>query len=258
MLELKDICLDVVADEGTGQKKRILDNISLEIGNNSFVVITGQNGGGKSSLGKIIMGIEKPSSGKIIFNGEDISALSISEVAKLGIAYAFQQPPCFKGLKIKKILEIAAGHKLPMLSCNEFLSKVGLCSANYLTRDVDNSLSGGELKRIEIASVLARDPVLAIYDEPEAGIDLWSFDRLISTFKEVHNSNNDKSIVIISHQERIISLADEVVLLNAGKIDCIAKPNEIMEKLCIKKKDMPGCNFTQPTQLHITDIPTTC
>ena len=172
MLELKNLVFEVPVSEGAKGTKRIIDDLSLTIEDDRFTVITGPNGGGKSTLAKLIMGIEKPTSGQILFNGQDITEASITERAQAGIGYGFQQPARFKGMKVKKLLDIAAGKKLPMLACNEYLAKVGLCSANYLTREVDKSLSGGEVKRIEIATILARDPKLAIYDEPEAGIDL--------------------------------------------------------------------------------------
>ena len=161
-------------------------------------------------------------------------------------------------MKVKKLLEIAAGEKLPMLSCNQYLSKVGLCSADWLTREVDKNLSGGEVKRIEIATMLARDPKLAIYDEPEAGIDLWSFDRLTETFRSIHDAGNGRSIIIISHQERIIRLADNIVLLENGKIAMTGTPEEIMPELGLARKMAAGCQLTEPTRLHITEIPTTC
>ena len=161
-------------------------------------------------------------------------------------------------MKVKKLLELAAGRKLPMLACNEYLAKVGLCSAAYLTREVDKSLSGGEVKRIEIATILARDPKLAIYDEPEAGIDLWSFDRLTETFRDIHAARDGRSIVIISHQERIIQLADEVILINAGKIAETGTPEQLMPKLGFTAKGVPGCQLTEPTELHLMKIPTTC
>ena len=158
----------------------------------------------------------------------------------------------------ENISDIAAGKKLPMLACNEYLAKVGLCSANYLTREVDKSLSGGEVKRIEIATILARDPKLAIYDEPEAGIDLWSFDRLTETFRDIHAARDGRSIVIISHQERIIQLADEIVLLRAGKVSETGTPEELLPKLGFVAKGTPQCQLSQPTELHLTEIPTTC
>lgn len=258
MLELKNLVFEVPVSDGSTETKRIIDDLSLTIDDDRFTVITGPNGGGKSTLAKLIMGIEKPTSGQIIFNGQDVTELGITERAKAGIGYGFQQPARFKGMKVKKLLDIAAGKKLPMLACNEYLAKVGLCSANYLTREVDKSLSGGEVKRIEIATILARDPKLAIYDEPEAGIDLWSFDRLTETFRDIHAARDGRSIVIISHQERIIQLADEIILLRAGKVVETGTPADIMPKLGFVAKGVPQCQLTQPTELHLTEIPTTC
>lgn len=240
------------------KSKRIIDGLTLDIEDGKFIVITGPNGGGKSTLAKLVMGMEKPTSGVIEFDGKDITDMSITERARLGICYGFQQPARFKGMTVKKLLDIAAGKRLPMLACNEYLSKVGLCSASYLTREVDKSLSGGEVKRIEIATILARDPKLAIYDEPEAGIDLWSFDRLTETFRDIHETEGDRSIVIISHQERIIQLADEVIVLQNGKIDRTGTPSEIMPDLGFTSKGINGCNLSEPLELHLTEIPTTC
>ena len=246
MLELQDIVFEVPLAEGSRETKRIIDGISLTIDTDKFVVITGPNGGGKSTLAKLIMGIEKPTSGKIIFKGQDITNASITERARMGVGYGFQQPARFKGMKVKKLLELAAGKRLPMLACNEYLSEVGLCSANYLTREVDKSLSGGELKRIEIATVLAANPDLAIYDEPEAGIDLWSFDRLTQTFKQ------------LSNQERIIELADEIICLRAGKIESQGSVEEILPQLGLSAKENDYCSFTEPPDLHLTEISTNC
>ncbi len=258
MLEIKNLVFETPVEENSKEMKRIIDNISLRVDANQFTVITGPNGGGKSTLAKLIMGVEQPTSGSIFFNGQDITHLNIAERAKLGIGYGFQQPARFKGMKVKKLLDIAAGKKLPMLACNEYLSRVGLCSANYLTRDVDKNLSGGEMKRIEIATILARDPVLAIYDEPEAGIDLWSFDRLIETFKDIHTAHNGHSIIIISHQERLIQLADNIIWIKDGHVKAEGPTDIIMPQLGFLAKDNPICNLTQPTELHITEIPTTC
>ncbi len=258
MLELKNVVFEVPVSEESTETKRIINNLSLTVADDKFIVITGPNGGGKSTLAKLIMGIEQPTSGQILFNGKDITHLSITERAQAGIGYGFQQPARFKGMKVKKLLDIAAGKKLPMLACNEYLSKVGLCSADYLTREVDKSLSGGEVKRIEIATILARDPKLAIYDEPEAGIDLWSFDRLTETFRDIHAARDGRSIVIISHQERIIQLADEVLLLREGNVADAGTPSEILPKLGFVAKGTPQCQLSQPTRLHITEIPTTC
>ena len=219
MLELKDLVFEVAPEEDSSQRKVIIDHLNLTIQDDKFVVITGPNGGGKSTLAKLIMGIEKPTSGQIIFNGQDITDMDITERANLGIGYGFQQPARFKGMKVKKLLDLAAGEKLGKEACFDLLSKVGLDAKTYLMRDVDKSLSGGELKRIEIATILASNPKMAVYDEPEAGIDLWSFERLTTTFEELYKNNKGRSIVIISHQERIIDIADDIVILRAGKVE---------------------------------------
>ena len=218
MLELKDVCFAVPAADGEGEEHEIISHLSLTVEDDKFTVITGPNGGGKSTLAKLIMGVEQPTSGQIVFDGVDITHLPIHERARLGIGYGFQQPARFKGMTVRKLLTLAAKKKIAACECNEYLSKVGLCSSEYLNREVDKSLSGGELKRIEIATILARDPKLAIYDEPEAGIDLWSFDRLTETFREIHAARDGRSIVIISHQERIIDLADDIVLIRDGRV----------------------------------------
>lgn len=258
MLELKNLVFEVPLEDGTGRVKRIIDDLTLTIDDGKFTVVTGPNGGGKSTLAKLIMGVERPTSGSIIFNGVDITAMSITDRAKLGVGYGFQQPARFKGMKVKKLLELSAGKRLPALECNEYLSKVGLCSAAYLTREVDKSLSGGEVKRIEIATMLARNPKLAIYDEPEAGIDLWSFDRLTETFRDIHEARDDRSIVIISHQERIIQLADDIVCLRDGRIEKIGPREEILPELGFSGGGAFGCQLTKPTELHLTEISTNC
>ncbi|MEG1615146.1 MAG: ATP-binding cassette domain-containing protein, partial [Oscillospiraceae bacterium] len=192
--------------------------------------ITGPNGGGKSTLAKLIMGIEKPTSGQIIFNGKDITNLGITERAKLGIGYAFQHPPRFKGLTVRSLLSLAHGSELPVDECCAYLTNVGLCSKDYLNREVDTSLSGGEVKRIEIATLMARKLKLAIYDEPEAGIDLWSFTMLVDSFKAISQNRHD-SVMIISHQERIMQLADEIVVIADGKIRNQGPKDELLPKL---------------------------
>lgn len=210
MLELKHVSFEV---EG----KHILNDITMTIADNQFTVITGPNGGGKSTLAKIIMGIEKPTSGQILFDGEDITELSVDERAKRKIGYAFQQPPRFKGMSVRHLLSLAHGKNLDEDVCCSYLSDVGLCSKDYLDRDVDASLSGGEVKRIEIATILARDLKLSIFDEPEAGIDLWSFAKLVETFQHLQ-AQSKQSIILISHQERIMQLADEIIIIENGRM----------------------------------------
>lgn len=210
MLELKHVSFEV---EG----KHILNDITMTIADNQFTVITGPNGGGKSTLAKIIMGIEKPTSGQILFDGEDITELSVDERAKRKIGYAFQQPPRFKGMSVRHLLSLAHGKDLDEDVCCSYLSDVGLCSKDYLDRDVDASLSGGEVKRIEIATILARDLKLSIFDEPEAGIDLWGFAKLVETFQHLQ-AQSKQSIILISHQERIMQLADEIIIIENGRM----------------------------------------
>ncbi len=236
MLELKDITFSVDGEKG---KKEILKNINLSIDDKKFVAITGPNGSGKSTLAKIIVGIEKPTSGKIYFNGTDITDMSITERAQMGISFAFQQPVRFKGIKVKDLLKLAAGDKVSVSGACEYLSEVGLCARDYINRDVDGSLSGGELKRIEIATIIARDTALSVFDEPEAGIDLWSFNNLIKVFEKIHNKG-DRSIIIISHQERILNIADEIVVVSAGNVATIGKKDEILPELL---KGTEGCKF---------------
>lgn len=230
MLELKNVSFSV-NDEINGKELGIIDNISLTLESGKFYVITGPNGGGKSTLARLIMGIEKPTAGQILFNGEDITGLSVTERAKKGIGYAFQQPPRFKGMTVRRLLSLAHGHDLPEDECCAYLTKVGLCSMDYLNREVDTSLSGGEVKRIEIATLMAREPQLAIYDEPEAGIDLWSFTMLVESFRMERNSNQKGSTVIISHQERIMQLADELIVVADGKVRTRGSKDEIFPTL---------------------------
>lgn len=237
MLELKNISFTV--NDGTSDLN-IVNDVSLVIPDGKFVVITGPNGGGKSTLARLIMGIEKPTSGKILFNGIDITDMSVTERAKIGIGYAFQQPPRFKGLTVRSLLSLAHGSELPEDQCCSYLTKVGLCSRDYLNREVDTSLSGGEVKRIEIATLMARELDLAIYDEPEAGIDLWSFTMLVESFKAMM-SDRKESIIIISHQERIMQLADEIVVIADGKIRNQGPKDEIFPRLMGEFDN--GCNF---------------
>ena len=227
MLELKNICFSAKGETGGVE---ILRNVDLTIPNGKFIVITGPNGGGKTSLAKVIMGVEKPTEGRIFLNGEDITDLSVTERARKGISYGFQAPPRFKGMKVSDLLSCAAGRTLSHDDGCKYLTQVGLCSREYIDRDVDTSLSGGELKRIEIATILAKGGNVMIFDEPEAGIDLWSFSRLTGTFESIHR-NTDASIVIISHQERIIRLADEIIMVSDGRITEKGPVEEIFPKI---------------------------
>ena len=215
MLELKNISFTADDEE---EKKDIIHDVSLTIPDDRFVVVTGPNGGGKSTLAKLIAGIKKPTGGKILLNGEDITDLSITERARKGIGFAFQQPVRFKGIHVLDLLRIAAGKQLSVVEACEYLSEVGLCARDYIGREVNASLSGGELKRIEIATVLARGTALSIFDEPEAGIDLWSFQNLIEVFKKMRESVRGSSILIISHQERILNIADEIIVIRDGLV----------------------------------------
>ncbi len=213
MLELQHISYDVEQD---GDNKGILHNIDLKI-SERFVAITGPNGGGKSTLAKVIAGILTPTQGRILFNGEDITRLSITDRARKGISFAFQQPVRFKGLTVKDLITLASGKDIGVPEACNYLSEVGLCAKDYIDREVDASLSGGELKRIEIATIMARGTALSVFDEPEAGIDLWSFSNLIQVFEQLHKKING-SILIISHQERILNIADRIVVLADGRV----------------------------------------
>ncbi len=230
MLRLTNVTYTVPAGDSGTDTNRILDGISLDIPDGSYIVITGPNGGGKTTLAKAIMGIVKPESGKITLDGMDITNLGITERSEAGISYGFQQPPRFKGLTVRDLLSIAANKKLKRDECCKYLTKVGLCAEEYLNREVDTSLSGGEVKRIEIATVLARGAKIMIFDEPEAGIDLWSFQRLTKTFRELHEETGC-TLIVISHQERIISQADEVLLVADGKLDKRGRPEEILPSI---------------------------
>ena len=224
MLELKNVSY-------FRDNKQILDNISLKIDNSKLVAITGPNGSGKSTLAKIIMGILKPDSGSIFFDGKDITAMGITDRAKLVIGFAFQQPVKFKGLTVRDLIELSSGNTINVSEACNYLSDVGLCAKDYLNREVSNSLSGGELKRIEIAMLAAKKSKLTVFDEPEAGIDLWSFNSLISVFEKMHSEISDSSIVIISHQEKILNIADEIILLVDGKVQAVGQKEEVLPLL---------------------------
>ena len=220
MLELKNICFE-------RDNKKILDNVSLTIDTDKFVAITGPNGSGKSTLVKIIMGIEKPDSGKILLEGQDITDLPINERAKLGMAFAFQQPVRFKGITVFDLLRLSAEKQINKAEACEILSKVGLCAKEYVDREINSSLSGGEIKRIEIATVAVRNSKLTIFDEPEAGIDLWSFQSLIKVFEDMRKIVKGTTL-IISHQEKILNIADQVILIKQGKVDKIGSKEEVL------------------------------
>ena len=242
MLELRNISFQV-PDEKTRNAKKIgiLNDVSLTLEDNQFVVITGPNGGGKSTLAKIIAGIEKPTSGQILFDGQDITDMSITDRAKLGISYAFQQPVRFKGVTVFDLLRLAAGKEISVAGACEYLSKVGLCAKDYIRREVNGSLSGGEIKRIEIATILARKTRVSVFDEPEAGIDLWSFQNLIQVFEEMHEQLHG-SILIISHQERILNIADQIILIADGKLVKKGTKEEILPELLRTANAAPSCD----------------
>ena len=231
MLELKNICFK-------RDGKEILNNVNLKLGDDKFIVITGPNGSGKSTLAKIIMGIEKQDIGQVLFNGKDISGESIDKRANEGISFAFQQPIKFKGITVYDLLKLSSGKEITRKDACDILSKVGLCAKEYVDREINASLSGGELKRIEIATVAVRKTKLTIFDEPEAGIDLWSFNNLIKVFEEMRNIVKG-TILIISHQERILNIADEIILLNNGKIEQQGEKENMLE--AILKKEKIGC-----------------
>ena len=242
MLELKNLSF-AVSEESA--EKEIVRDISLTIPDGKFVVITGPNGGGKSTLAKLIAGIEKPTSGAIIFRGEDITSVGITERARMGIAYAFQQPVRFKGIRVLDLIRLAAGKPMTAVDACEYLSAVGLCARDYIDREVNASLSGGELKRIEIATVLARGAALSIFDEPEAGIDLWSFQNLIEVFRRMRQNIAGGSILIISHQERILNIADEIIVLKNGKVDKTGTKDEILPSLIGTSSAVQECRVQQ-------------
>lgn len=234
MLEVKGLTFKV---NENGVERSIVKDISFTVENGEMLVITGPNGGGKSSLAKVLMGIEQADSGQIILDGEDITACDIDHRAKAGIGFAFQQPPRFKGMTVERLLSLAAGVELPEHVCCRMLSAVGLCAKEYLKREIDGTLSGGEMKRIEIATVLVKSHKLCIFDEPEAGIDLWSFSMLVQQFEKIHEKK-DRMLMLISHQERIIRMADRIMVIEGGKIKAIGPSEEILPTLLT---DGSGC-----------------
>ena len=232
MLELRNICFE-------RDGKKILDNVSLKLEDDKFVVITGPNGSGKSTLAKIIMGIEKQDSGEILLNGKDISKWSIDKRAKNGISFAFQQPVKFKGITVYDLIKLSSEKEISKADACNILGKVGLCAKEYVDREINSSLSGGELKRIEIATVAVRNSKFTIFDEPEAGIDLWSFNNLIKVFEDIRKTTNGTTL-IISHQERILNIADQLVLMNSGKIENVGTKEELFDKVV---KDKVCCKI---------------
>ena len=237
MLTLENVSFEVQAEKG---QKEIIRNMNLTIDDRKFVVITGPNGGGKSTLAKLIAGIEKPTAGKIYFNGTDITEMSITERANMGISFAFQQPVRFKGIQVLDLIRLAAKKNLSAADACQYLSEVGLCARDYINREVNGSLSGGELKRIEIATVLARGTKMSVFDELEAGIDLWSFQNLIQVFERMREKT-DGSILIISHQERILNIADEIVVIADGSITSQGPKDEILPKLLGTASAVDAC-----------------
>lgn len=239
MLEIRNLTY-TVKDPDTGRECRIMDDVSLTI-NDRFVAVTGPNGGGKSTLAKLIAGIYTPDSGRIILDGVDVTDMSITERARAGISFAFQQPVRFKGITVKDMISLAAGSKISVAEACKYLSEVGLCAKEYINREINESLSGGELKRIEIAMINARGTKFSVFDEPEAGIDLWSFNNLIKVFEKMHERTKG-NILIISHQERILDIADKIVVIADGKVAAYGSKNDILPELLSAQA---GCKFTQ-------------
>ena len=238
MLELKNVSFQV---EDDSLSREIIRDVSLVIPDEKLVVITGPNGGGKSTLARLIAGIEKPTGGKILLDGQDITDMTVTERAKNGIAFAFQQPVRFKGIQVFDLIRLATGKQISAADACEYLSAVGLCAKDYIDREVNSSLSGGELKRIEIATVLARKSKLSVFDEPEAGIDLWSFGNLIGVFEEMRREIDKSSILIISHQERILNIADEVIVLKDGQVASRGAKDDVLPQLLGTSSAVASC-----------------
>ena len=246
MLQVEHLLYDILEE---GRQSEILSDVSFTVQDGEMLVITGPNGGGKSTLAKLLMGIYKETAGKIYLDGQDITELSIDERAKAGIGFAFQQPPRFKGMTVRRLLSLAAGKVLDEKTCCELLSSVGLCAREYIDREANATLSGGEMKRIEIATVLAKRHALCIFDEPEAGIDLWSFSMLIKRFEQIHKEKKE-SLILIWHQERIIQMADRIMVISEGKLESIGAAEEIMPSLFGKELDSCECRRQKGGDLY--------
>ncbi|OUP51305.1 ABC transporter ATP-binding protein [Lachnoclostridium sp. An181] len=237
MLTVEHLSYEVIEE---GRKQRILDDISFTVEDGEMLVVTGPNGGGKSTIAKVLMGINPAVEGKIFLDGQDITNLPVHERARAGIGFAFQQPPRFKGMTVQRLLDLAAGVELPERICCRLLSSVGLCAKEYIHREIDATLSGGEMKRIEIATVLAKKHKLCIFDEPEAGIDLWSFSMLVKQFGQIHKSKKE-SLLLISHQERIIRMADRIMVIRDGKVEKLGQKEEVLNNLALDSFQRQNC-----------------
>ena len=246
MLQVEHLSYDVVEE---GKQSEILSDISFSVNEGEMLVITGPNGGGKSTLAKLLMGINKATGGKILLDGQDITDCTIDERAKAGLGFAFQQPPRFKGMTVRRLLSLAAGEELDEKTCCNLLSSVGLCAMEYIDREADATLSGGEMKRIEIATVLAKQHRICIFDEPEAGIDLWSFSMLIKRFEQIHKEKKE-SLILISHQERIIQMADRIMVISDGKVQSVGEAKEIMPTLFNQELDSCECRRQKGGELY--------
>lgn len=246
MLQVEHLSYDVTEE---GKQSEILSDVSFSVNEGEMLVITGPNGGGKSTLAKLLMGINKATGGKILLDGQDITDYTIDERAKAGLGFAFQQPPRFKGMTVRRLLSLAAGETLDEKTCCNLLSSVGLCAMEYIDREADATLSGGEMKRIEIATVLAKQHRLCIFDEPEAGIDLWSFSMLIKRFEQIHKEKKE-SLILISHQERIIQMADRIMVISDGKVQSVGEAKEIMPMLFDQKMDSCECRRQKGGELY--------
>ena len=238
MLQVKNLSYEVVEN---GETLKIIDDISFDVADGEMLVITGPNGGGKSTTASLLMGIKNQTAGTILLDGEDITDFDIDHRANAGLGFAFQQPPRFKGMTVHRLLNLASGRTLSLDEACKLLSNVGLCAMEYIDRQVDSSLSGGEMKRIEIATAFAKPHKISIFDEPEAGIDLWSFSMLVQRFEEIHETKSE-SIVIISHQERIIQMADRIMVIKDGKVEKIGTKAEVMPEL-VDQNDEVGCKY---------------